>query len=159
MAPLRDPLSPVAKSYRRFVEGVCARPRLAVLLLALSCVPATALTAAYFADVRADFQELLPPSTPSVRALDQIHARLGGKSHLAVVAQSDDAAANRRFIDELYERMVALRLPEVRSIQARVTAERKWVESRAPLLMPRDRFDERGVKRAASHSEPDDTYT
>ncbi|HTP51431.1 MAG TPA: MMPL family transporter [Anaeromyxobacteraceae bacterium] len=137
----RSPLAFVADRYRLFVEKVCARPAAAMLILGLACVPALALTAAYFSDVRAGLQELLPASAPSVRALDQIHARLGGQSHLAVVAQSDDPAANRRFIDELYARIAAAHLPEVRSIQAHANKERKWAEARAPLLMPRDRFD------------------
>lgn len=131
----------VAVSYRRFVEAACAQPRKWALGAALACAPALALTALYFSDIRAGLQELLPSNAPVVRALEEIHGRMGGQSHLIVIAQSDDPAQNRRFIDELAQRLSALRLPEVRSIQARVSEERAWVERRAPLLLPRDRFD------------------
>ncbi len=131
----------VAAGYRRFAESTCARPRKWALAAALACAPALALTALYFSDIRAGLQELLPPNAPVVRALEEIHGRMGGQSHLIVIAQSDDPAQNRRFIDEMAQRLGALHLPEVRSIQARVSAERSWVERRAPLLLPRDCFD------------------
>jgi hypothetical protein len=138
--PLRA-LALVADLYRRYVEAVSAHPRRWALGMGLACVPAFVLSALYFADVRAGLQELLPPSAPAVRAIEQIHARLGGRSHLIVIAQSDDREQNHRFIDELAARFEALRLPEVRTIQARITEERAWIERRAPLLLPRDRFD------------------
>ncbi len=131
----------VAHLYRRYVEAVHARPRRWALGLGLACVPALVLSALYFANVRAGLQELLPPSAPAVRAIEHIHARMGGRSHLIVIAQSDDQAQNHRFIDELAARLAALHLPEVRTIQARISEERTWIERRAPLLLPRDRFD------------------
>lgn len=134
-------LDRIGERYARYVDAVCARPRRALALLLIACVPATILTGLYFADVRAGLQELLPSSAPSVRALEEIHGRLGGQSHLTIIAQSDDAPANRRFIDEMAERLAKRNLPEARSIQARVTEERAWIESRAPLLMPKAEFD------------------
>ncbi|HEY3452407.1 MAG TPA: MMPL family transporter [Myxococcales bacterium] len=130
-----------ARLYRRYVAAVCRRPRLAALLLALFCLPALGLSAAYFSDVRAGLQELLPASSPNVAALQQLHARLGGQANLSVLVQSEDPAANRRFVDELAGRLRALDLPEAKSIQSTVMPERLWAEKRAPLLLPRAEFD------------------
>lgn len=139
--PLARAAAVVRAHYTRFVQGVCARPMRAALILLLACVPAVVLSVRYFIDIRAGLQELLPPSAPSVRALEQLHARFGGQSHLAVIAQSSDVDANHRFIDALAARLTALHLPEARSIQARVDAERTWAKDRAPLLLAPDKFD------------------
>ncbi|MGC4122004.1 MAG: MMPL family transporter [Myxococcales bacterium] len=146
--------------YRRYVAAVCRKPRLAALLLALFSLPALALTAAYFADVRAGLQELLPSSAPSVTALKELHARLGGQAHLNVLVQSDDPAANRRFVDELAGRLRERNLPEARSIQSTVMPERLWAEKRAPLLLPRAEFDramdevDRAIEEATVQASP-----
>ncbi len=132
----------LGNAYRRFVAFACARPRVAAALLALACLPALGLTARFFANVDAGLQELLPRTSPSVRALEQIHNRLGSQAHLTIIAQSPDADTNRRFIDTLGERLLRRRIPEARSIQIDVKKERTWLQDRAPLLVPADKFDE-----------------
>ncbi len=127
--------------YRRYVGFSCRRPQRVALLLGLLCLPAAGLTGKFFAEIEAGLQELLPPESPSVRALTRIHDRLGSQAHLTVIADSPDPAANRRFIDALALRLHALRLPEARSIQADVRALRAWFRARAPLLLPAETFD------------------
>jgi predicted exporter len=131
----------VKRAYLAYAEWIDLRPKLAFLLLALASLPALALTVAFFSDVRSGLEELLPSSAPSVRALDRIHSRLGGKSHLTVIAQSPDAEANRRFISELTDRMSARKIPEARSIQGGCAVERKWLLDHAPLLAPEQEFE------------------
>src|SRR5277367_3329191 len=128
-------------AYGRYVSMVCRRPRLAVLFLSLACLPALALTIAFFGHIEAGLQELLPPTAPSVRALNKLHTLVGGKSHLAIIARSPDRAANERFISELTERLSAAHLPEVRSIEGNVKLERAWLIRRAPLLIPQADFE------------------
>jgi predicted RND superfamily exporter protein len=129
-------------AYRRFVEFVCRRPGRALIVLLVACVPAIGLTINFFAHVEAGLQELLPRDAPTVRALDQIHGRLGSQSHLTIVVQSAAPDTNRRFISALAERLSAREIPEIRSIQADVKGERAWLKGRAPLLLPAPRFEE-----------------
>jgi uncharacterized protein len=127
--------------YGRYAGLVCERPALAALVLALVCVPALVLSIAFFGHIEAGLQELLPPTAPSVRALNKLHALVGGKSHLAIIAGSPDRAANERFISELADRIEAQKLPEVRSVEGHVKAERAWLIRRAPLLIPEADFE------------------
>ncbi|HVY49607.1 MAG TPA: MMPL family transporter, partial [Minicystis sp.] len=131
----------VAALYAAYVALVCRARVLAAAVIFFACVPATYLTVHYFQDIHAGLQELLPPHAPSVQALEKIHARLGGQSHLTVIAQSPHPEDNRRFITELTERLKAAHPKEARSIQGDVKAERAWVEAHAPLLVPRAKFD------------------
>jgi len=127
--------------YGRFVAAVFAHPRTAAAIITLALLPGIALDVQYFANVRTSLEDLLPKDAPSVRALDTIHAHLGGQSHLTVIAQSDDPAANRRFIDELGGRLLAHPPAEARSIEVRVTKERQWLLDHGALLMPQADFD------------------
>ena len=87
--------------YGHYVALVCARPAFAAAVLAVACLPALLLSIAFFGHIEAGLQELLPPTAPSVRALNRLHALVGGKSHLAIIARSPDRVANERFISEL----------------------------------------------------------
>jgi predicted RND superfamily exporter protein len=127
--------------YRAFVRSVSRSPGRAAVLLALFCLPALALTIRFFAHVEAGLQELLPRGSPTVRALDKIHQRLGSQAHLKIIVQSPEREANHRFLGAVAGRLAARRIPEVRSIQANVKAERSWLRRRAPLLLPAPRFD------------------
>jgi predicted RND superfamily exporter protein len=127
--------------YTAFVSFVCRNPRRAALLLALGCLPLLFLTVRFFGHVEAGLQELLPRDAPTVRALDQIHDRLGSQSHLTVVVQSGEPPINRRFIAELADGLTRRRIPELLSIQANVRTERSWLRRRAPLLLPAEKFD------------------
>ncbi len=131
----------LSEAYGRYVTLLCAHPGPAALLLVFLCLPALALSISFFSHIEAGLQELLPPTAPSVRALNKLHALVGGKSHLAIIARSPDRAANERFISELTERLSAAHLPEVRSIEGNVKLERAWLIRRAPLLIPKDDFE------------------
>ncbi|MHB8417273.1 MAG: MMPL family transporter [Myxococcales bacterium] len=140
-SPLASFAAAIRGLYGRFVAAVFARPRSAALIITLALVPGAILDAQYFANVRTSLEDLLPKDAPSVRALDTLHAKLGGQAHLTVIAQSDDPQTNRRFIDELGARLKARAPPEARSIEVRVTAERQWLLDHGALLMPRGDFD------------------
>jgi predicted RND superfamily exporter protein len=129
------------RAYRRYCEWVFAKPRRAALVLFVLCLPALAADAQFFSRVRTGIADLLPRDTPSVKAIDAIHARLGGQSHLTVLAMSDSPEVNHRFIDELARRLEAANLPEVRSMLSNVRRERNWLKDHGALLLPAEQFD------------------
>jgi uncharacterized protein len=147
-------LAPIGAAYRRYCEWVFARPRSAALAMLILCMPAAVADVQFFGRVRTGIADLLPKDTPSVRAIDAIHARLGGQSHLTVIAQSDDPAVNQRFIDELAGRLEAARLPEVRSILSNVRVEREWLKGHGALLTSAAQFAQlREALDSAVHAE------
>ena len=77
-------------AYGRYLRAVCARPGSAALVLGVLCLPALVLSVGFFGHIDPGLQELLPPSTPSVRALNTLHRLVGGKAHLAVIARSPE---------------------------------------------------------------------
>ena len=140
-SPSPSPRNPLGRAYARYVAAVFAHPKLAALLLCLACVPGIVLDAQFFSNVRTGLEDLLPKSAPSVRAIDALHKRLGGRAHITVIAQSDDPLANRKFIDELGARLEASHPKEARTIQVRVDVERRWMMDHGALLMPQADFD------------------
>src|SRR5581483_10977965 len=126
----------------KYAEWVDQRPKLAALLLVLLSMPALYLSVIFFADVRAGLTELLPPDAPSAKALAVLHDKLGGFAHMVVVAESDNADANRRFIVELGDRLEKRHVPEIRVLQKDTKVETEWARNRALLLMPQEKFDE-----------------
>jgi predicted RND superfamily exporter protein len=130
----------LTRRYGQWVGAADRHPRRLALAVAVALLPALLLTVRFFSDVRAGLEELLPRSATSVKALEELHRRLGGQSHLTVIAASGDVAANRQLIDRFCQRMAARHLPEVRSLQCRVDAERRWLTDHALLLMPAERF-------------------
>jgi predicted RND superfamily exporter protein len=144
----------------RLIGRIDARPKTAALVLAVVCALPILLTVQFFSDIHAGLTELLPKNAPSVRALDEIHKRLGAQARLIVIAQSPHAEANRRFITELGARLERRHVPEARTIQVGIREEGKWVRNHAPLLMPKAKFDsvmtqlEDAVKRAKLAANP-----
>lgn len=141
VAPFARQRAVIGERYGRFVTAVFAHPRKAALYLSLALMPGLFLSLQFFTHVRTSLADLLPQNAPSVRALARIHERLGGHAYLAVIVQSADPRANRRFIDELGGSLKAARLPEVQSIQVRVDEERQWFIDHSALLIPKVEFD------------------
>jgi uncharacterized protein len=138
---LGGPGRALGAAYAGYVRAVCARPRLAAALLSAACLPALLLSIAFFGHIEAGLQELLPPSAPAARALSKLHALVGGKAHLTIIVRSPDRLANERFVTELTERLRAIQLPEIRSVEGDIKEERAWAIRRAPLLIPQADFD------------------
>lgn len=89
----------------------CTR-RPQVVLLAAAGLTAGAAVLAGRLHLDTDFSALLPPDNPSVRALRDLQAQVGGESHLAVVIESPSFEANRTFAEALIPRALQLRRPE-----------------------------------------------
>ncbi len=147
-------LEPIRGAYRGYCRMVFARPGLVAVAMALLCVPAIAADVQLLRNVKTGIADLLPKDAPSVKAINAVHDRLGGRSNLTIFVQSDDPAVNHRFIDELTARLQAESLPGVREIQHDVHKERDWFQDHAALLMSPDLFAKlKGALDSAVHAE------
>ncbi len=141
-APLagHGPKRLVALLYERLVGAICAHRRLATLIVMILLAPAAVLSARYFLDIHAGMEDLLPPDAASVRALERIHARVGGVARFNVIAHSANRADNERFVRELTERLRARKIPQARWIQSTIDDERAFADHHAPLLLSKADF-------------------
>lgn len=103
-------------------------------------VPATWRTVQLYAHVHSDLEELLPPSAPSVVAIDELRMRIPGLQHLGVVVDCIDAArlpAAERLLDDLASRIRRYPSELVRTVLTGEGEERKFVMDHWPLFMSR----------------------
>jgi uncharacterized protein len=108
-----------------------------VIALALA-VPATWRTVWLYGHLKSELEELLPRESPSVRALDELRARLPGMQYLGVVVdtgRSEDLASGERLIDDLAARIRAYPPDMVREVRTGSEVEKKFLEHHAPLYV------------------------
>jgi hypothetical protein len=101
-------------------------------------VPATARTISLYGHLKSDLEELLPRDAPSVRALDEMRARLPGLQYLGVVVDTGTAEnlpAGEKFIDDLAARIRAYPPDLVREVKTGSQVERDFVAKHAPLYV------------------------
>jgi uncharacterized protein len=111
----------------------------------LLAVPATVRTVELYAHLRSEMEQLLPPSAPSVVALDELRSRLPGVMHLGVIVDAGDSQrvpAAERFIDDLAAKVRAYPPELVRTVRTGSSAERKFVEDHAVLYAPAADLDD-----------------
>lgn len=133
----------IARAYASLLARIVEAPRRALLVLTLLLVPVVLLDVRYFTEVHAGVQELLPDDAPTVRAANELVRRFGGGvAGFNILVRSPAPAQNRRFALALGEALRARRSPLVRTLQDSVSQERAWVERHAPMLLPRNRFDD-----------------
>jgi predicted RND superfamily exporter protein len=111
-----------------------------LVLVSLAVLGASALLASRLA-LRTDLSELLPPDTPSVVGLHHVLSQVEGLSHLTVVIESPDPAANRRFADRLADRLQS----DVPGLRGRVEARRPgatFLREHALLYTPLGELEE-----------------
>jgi len=104
----------------------------------LLAVPATVRTVSLYRHLKSDLEELLPRDSRSVRALDEMRARIPGLQYLGVVVDTgtpENLAAGERLLDDLAARIRAYPPGEVREVRTGSQAERKFVEAHAPLYV------------------------
>ena len=120
----------------RFTSGLLRHAGLVVLIAVISAIPMGFWSVQLFGDLRADLKELLPENARSVQTLNALERRFGGYSELSILVSSPDAAANRRFSDDL---VAALRkLPSFRSVRNKLGEEKAFFEARRHLFVPVD---------------------
>ncbi len=104
----------------------------------LLAVPATLRTAHLYLHLRSEFEELLPRNAPSVRAVDELRARMPGLQHLGVVVDTgsaDKLAAGEAFIDALAARIRTYPKELAREVRTGDATERRFLEDHAPLYI------------------------
>jgi predicted RND superfamily exporter protein len=108
------------------------------LVAVLAAIPAAARTVSLYRHLRGDVEELLPRESPSVRALEEMRARMPGLQYLGVVVdvgRPENLAAGERFLDDLATRIRAYPADIVRDVRTGDEVERTFVEEHAPLYV------------------------
>jgi len=134
MPPPPDP----GKATRAFVAWTLRYGWLLWVVAVLLAIPATIRTIALYRNLKSDLEELLPRESPSVRALDEMRARLPGLQYLGVVvdtATPENLPAAERFLDDLAARIRAYPPEMVREVRTGNEAEKKFIEKHAPLYV------------------------
>jgi len=138
---LREPSSDfekVPEPTRRFVAFTLKHARLIWFVALLLAVPATWRTASLYANLRSELEHLLPRSSPSVAAIEEMRARLPGLQHLGVVVNADkveNLPAGEHFLDHLAARIRAYPPELVRAVRLGNDAEREFLEKHAPIYL------------------------
>jgi predicted RND superfamily exporter protein len=121
---------------RAFVAWTLRHGWLLWAVALILAVPATMTTARLYRNLRSDVEELLPRESPSVRALDEMRARLPGLQYLGVVVdvgRPENLPAGERFMDDLAARIRAYGPEMVRDVRTGNVAEKKFLEGHGPL--------------------------
>lgn len=123
---------------RAFVAWTLRNGRMLWLFAAFLAVPAVFRTVSLYRHLKSDIEELLPRESPSVRALDEMRARIPGLQYLGVVVdvgRPENLAAGERLLDDLAARIRAYPPSMVRDVRTGNEAERAFLEGHAPLYM------------------------
>ena len=123
---------------RAFVDWTLRYGRWIWLFALLLAVPATWRTVNLYLHLRSDIEELLPRNAPSVRALDELRARMPGLQYLGVVVDTGDAArlpAGEHFIDDLTARIRTYPPNMARAVRTGSAEERAFLEKHAALYV------------------------
>jgi hypothetical protein len=107
--------------FSRLVDAIARRPGPILVIALLLALPSTYWSALLFGDLRADLRELLPEHAESVETLKNLERRFGGWSQLSIVIRSPDRAANRRFSDDLVQKLE--KVEAIRSVRNKLGPE------------------------------------
>jgi predicted RND superfamily exporter protein len=123
---------------RRFVSWTVRYGKLLWVIALLLAIPATWRTATLYRHLRSEIEELLPRSSPSVVAVDELRHRMAGLQYLGVLVEVGDPerlAAGERFLDDLAARVRQYPQSEVSDVRTGFAAERAFVEGHAAALL------------------------
>lgn len=125
----------------RYVAWVLAHGKTIWIIAVLLAIPATWRTATLYAHLKSDVQELLPRESPSVKAVDEVRARMPGLQFLGVVLDTGSAEnidAGNKFLDDLAARVRKYPPDLVNSVRLGTEEERQFLEKHAALYMDLD---------------------
>jgi len=129
------PPSPTARS-RAFVDFTLRHGKVLWALALLLALPAGIATTRLYLHLNSDLEQLLPRDSPSVRALEELRARMPGLQYVGVVVDSVNESqlpAAEKFLDDLEQRVRAYPQTLVRSIRNNANEERAFIEKNALL--------------------------
>ncbi len=101
-----SPSSPPQRALAGLARLQVDRPGLVVLLVLLLTLPAA--LAASGLGLKTDFAELLPDNKPSVVEMRRVSSHLASTATLTIVAEGNDTAALRSFVDQAAPKLRAL---------------------------------------------------
>ena len=121
---------------RAFVRFTLRNARLLWGIALLLAIPAAVATVRLYARLSSDMEELLPRDAPSVRAIDELRARMPGLQYLGVVVDAGAAAnlpAAERLVDDLATRIRSYPKALVREVKLGSDDERRFIDKNAAL--------------------------
>jgi predicted RND superfamily exporter protein len=121
---------------RAFVRFTLRHARLLWGIALVLAIPASIATVRLYARLSSDMEELLPRDAASVRAIDELRARMPGLQYLGVVVDAGSAAnlpAAERFLDDLAARVRSYPPELVRAVKLDSNDERKFIDKNAAL--------------------------
>ncbi|MGH7281235.1 MAG: MMPL family transporter, partial [Polyangiaceae bacterium] len=122
----------------RYVAWVLAHGKIIWTVALVLAIPATWRTAMLYASLKSDVEELLPRDSPSVKAVDEVRARMPGLQFLGVVidtGNADNVEQADKFLDELAARLKTYPPDLVNSVRLGTEDERKFIEKNAALYI------------------------
>jgi predicted RND superfamily exporter protein len=126
---------------RRFVAWTVRHGLVLWVAALLLAVPAAWRTAGLYAHLRSELEELLPRESPSVRAIDELRARMPGLQYLAVVVDTgtpENVEPAERFLDDLAARVRTYPSDLQRAVYLGDGDERAFLEKHAALYTELD---------------------
>ena len=129
-------MSPDARS-RAFVRFTLRHARLLWLSAVALAIPAVVATIGLYSRLSSEMAELLPREAPSVRAIEELRARMPGLQYLGVVVDPGDASrlpAAERFLDDLAARIRKYPSDLVTAVKVGAEEERQFLERNAALF-------------------------
>ena len=122
----------------RYVAWVLRHGKIIWTIALVLAIPATWRTAMLYANLKSDVQELLPRDSPSVKAVDEVRARMPGLQFLGVVVDTgnaDNVEQADKFLDDLAARVKKYPPELVNSVRLGTEDERKFIEKHAALYI------------------------
>lgn len=122
----------------RFVSWTLRHGRLLWFVALLVAIPAGLRTVWLYQDLRSDLEELLPPSAPSVVALNELRQRVGGRLYLGVVVDTQTPARiteAERFLDALASRIRTYPPRLVANVRLGTSEERAFLDRNGALYI------------------------
>ncbi len=122
----------------RFVSWTLRHGRALWLVALLVAIPATIRTAGLYGHLRSDLEELLPPTAPSVVALQELRRRVGGQLYLGVVVDAGSPGRipeAERFLDALAARIRNYPPRLVAAVRLGTEAEHDFLEHNGALYI------------------------
>ena len=132
------PVSQPPRAVRAYVAFLLRHGALVWAVALLLAVPAAVRTVSLYAHLRSELEELLPRDAPSVKALDELRARMPGLQFLGVVVEVKDPAdlpAAERFLDDLAARLRAYPRGMLRDVHTGYGDEHVFVEKHLPIYV------------------------
>jgi uncharacterized protein len=121
---------------RAFTAWTLKHGRLLWIVAVLLAIPATFRTASLYLHLRSDLEALLPRQSASVRAIDELRARMPGLQYLGVIVDTggeDRLGQGEKFLDDLAARVRTYPPELVRAVRLGQSEERAFLEKHAAL--------------------------